>query len=321
MNQRVEEKMRQFAQGMGLSFSAADGMLNGYYHGHNLCAARIAETYRMSIVVSVSQNGAAPDPLVVKKFVSSCKEIVTYHVTGYQISFDSKAGFGVEKCFANVKAAMEAIASFLSLNGYADCCGMCGKTTDLAAYAVNGAGNYLCSDCFQQATMSLEQNRTNIAQTNSNLIPGIVGALLGALLGVAAIMLIGQLGYVSALSGIVMGVCTLKGYEKLGGRIDTKGIIISVVIMLVMVYLGNNLDWAVTITRELDGFNLFEAFRVIPAMIKEGMIVSSSYFTSLGLVYLFTIAGAYPVIRRAIQTKDGNYAAHKIGSENETVLR
>ena len=57
-----------------------------------------------------------------------------------------------------------------------------------------------------------------------------------------------QLGYVAAISGAIMAVCALKGYELLGGKLTKKGVIISVVIMIVMTYVGDRVDWAITVS-------------------------------------------------------------------------
>ena len=60
-----------------------------------------------------------------------------------------------------------------------------------------------------------------------NVVAGLVGAFLGALLGVVCTVVIGQLGYVASLSGLIMAVGALKGYELLGGRLSKKGAVIS----------------------------------------------------------------------------------------------
>ena len=54
-------------------------------------------------------------------------------------------------------------------------------------------------------------------KSTDNIITGAVGAFLGSLIGVACIVIVGQLGYVASVSGLVMGVCALKGYEKQKG--------------------------------------------------------------------------------------------------------
>ena len=135
-----------------------------------------------------------------------------------------------------------------------------------------------------------------------NVIGGLVGALLGSLLGVAAIILFSRLGYITAASGIIMGVCTLKGYELLGGKMTVKGIVISILVMLLMVYVGDRFDWAMLVAREW-GENVFDAFRAIPALIKEDVIEQSSYIGNLVKLYLFALLGAVPAVIAMVKGK------------------
>ena len=135
-----------------------------------------------------------------------------------------------------------------------------------------------------------------------NRIGGAVGALLGSLIGVLCIVLISQLGYVAALSGLVMAVCTLKGYEMLGGRLSGFGIAISSVLMLAMTYVGDRLDWAIIIARELE-VDLFSAFRAVPLLLSEQMIDVSNYWGNLALLYLFLLVGAVPTVLAAAKNR------------------
>ena len=146
-----------------------------------------------------------------------------------------------------------------------------------------------------------------------NLIAGIVGALIGSLIGVLCIVVIGQLGYVAALSGIVMAVCTLKGYELLGGKLSTKGIVVSIVLMLVMTYVGNLLEWAIVVMRELE-YDFLYSIQLVPILLREQIIEASSYWGGLALVYVFVILGAVPVIRNIIVGQKTRGQMFRIGS-------
>lgn len=137
-------------------------------------------------------------------------------------------------------------------------------------------------------------------QVEENVPAGIVGAFLGSLIGAACIVLLSQLGYVAALSGIVMGVCALKGYELLGGRLTGKGIVISCVVMAIMVYLADRVDWAILITREYDA-GLFDSFQIVPTLLELEVIDKSTYIASLIQEYLFSALGAVIVIIPAVK--------------------
>ena len=95
-------------------------------------------------------------------------------------------------------------------------------------------------------------------QENTGL--GIVGALLGSLVGVAAIVLIGQLGYVAAIGGVVMALATFFGYEKLGKKLTTKGIVICTVIMIAMVFVAAMVDCTIAICSGIGDVSFFDVF-------------------------------------------------------------
>ncbi len=134
---------------------------------------------------------------------------------------------------------------------------------------------------------------------------GLLGALLGAILGGASIVLLSQLGYVAALSGVLMAFCTLKGYELLGKKLSKKGIILSIVLMLVAVLVADWVDWALLAMESLPEYDLTfgECMVLIPAMLADGSIPMSEYLKNLGMVYLFVALGAFGTIRNALSGK------------------
>lgn len=52
-----------------------------------------------------------------------------------------------------------------------------------------------------------------------SVLMGIVGALMGAVLGGALIILLNRLGVVSAASGVLLSVAVIFGYIKLGNSL------------------------------------------------------------------------------------------------------
>ncbi len=150
-------------------------------------------------------------------------------------------------------------------------------------------------------------------QKKENIVAGIVGALIGSLLGVLCIVILGQLGYVAALSGLVMAICTLKGYEMLGGKLSTKGIVISIVLMIVMTYVGNQLDWTIIVMREL-GTDFLYSFQLVPVLVDQLAIEPSSYWGGLALVYVFAALGAVPTVRNVIKSQKNEGQMFRIGT-------
>ena len=87
--------------------------------------------------------------------------------------------------------------------------------------------------------------------------------------------------------------CTMKGYQLLAGKMSVKGMIIGGIIMLLMTYVGHNVDWAISVAQYFE-VDVFSAFRAIPDLVKEEVIDKSTYFGNMGLLYLFTLLGAVP---------------------------
>lgn len=136
-----------------------------------------------------------------------------------------------------------------------------------------------------------------------NVVTGTVGALIGAAIGGASIVLLSQLGYVASISGLILAVCTLKGYELLGGRLSTRGIIISLLLVLVTPYLADRIDWAILVMNAYAdmGVTFGEAFAAIPELIREEAIAMADYLKNLLMIYLFVALGAFATLRGAFK--------------------
>lgn len=132
----------------------------------------------------------------------------------------------------------------------------------------------------------------------SNPVLGIIGAFIGSFLGVLAIVILGQIGYVAVVSGIVMGFGTFMGYSILGQSLDLKGIIISVVIMIIMIYFANRLNWALYFIRAFPDASFSKAFFNIHTIIKKIPDLSSKYYESLVMDYVFCGIGALSYMKR-----------------------
>lgn len=135
-----------------------------------------------------------------------------------------------------------------------------------------------------------------------NVAAGLAGAFLGSLVGVACIVLIGQLGYVASLSGLVMAACAVKGYERFSGTMSRKGAVIALVLIVGMTYIGNRMDFAVSVARAAE-VDFFTAFQGIDALLDAGYLNAGAYWGNLALLYLFTLIGGIPTLAGAFRQK------------------
>lgn len=147
----------------------------------------------------------------------------------------------------------------------------------------------------------VNQRIHQVEEKRENIIAGIVGAFLGTLIGLVCIVVVDQLGYMASISGVVMGVCAIKGYQLLAGKMSLKGCVLSTVFMICVVYVSQQLSWAID-AAEILNIDVFSAFRLIPEMIRQGAIDGGVYIKDLLMLYAFTALGAVPTIWNTIKS-------------------
>ena len=169
-------------------------------------------------------------------------------------------------------------------------------------------GSKFCASCGQPVAGQPVQEQpiagqpAAVAEKKENVFLGIIGALIGACLGAASIILLSQLGYVASLSGVILALCTLKGYELLGKKLSITGVIISTLLLIITPYIADRLDWAIVVVQAWEGeVGLLEAFLYVPQLIREEAIDLGEYLKALGMLYLFVALGGVGTIIKAFK--------------------
>lgn len=303
MSKGMQDYLAQAAQRLHLNTDAQSETLFGAQGGMELLLRRSSNNQNyISLIFSLTRGGQEPDGAELKTFVKSSKLVTNCTVRRSRVEFTLKARFGNVKDIDKLEQATREVVSFLRTKGYQSCCQGCGQVVETDACIVAGVPSLLCGSCYQQQDSMQEQAQQEASRKPENVLAGIVGALLGSLLGAACIVLLEQLGYVAALSGIVLAICTLKGYELLGGRLSTKGIVIACLLMLVMTYVGDRLDWAISVAKYFE-VSFTDAYQAIPYLIEEDVIESGDYIANLLQLYLFTLLGAVPTIINSLKSR------------------
>lgn len=122
---------------------------------------------------------------------------------------------------------------------------------------------------------------------------GILGAVGGALIGGAAWVLVGYLGYIVGWIAVLIYFLAVTGYKKLGRKEDTFGYAFSGILVLVVVTLATYLYFALWITSELKDLGRNVTFsRVLHNMkwFMNNYDLWGDFIENLVLGYLFSIA-------------------------------
>ncbi|MBE6933825.1 MAG: hypothetical protein E7462_02055 [Ruminococcaceae bacterium] len=123
---------------------------------------------------------------------------------------------------------------------------------------------------------------------------GILGALVGALLGSGAIILLGQARVFSAIAGVAMAVLTLRFCYFFGGKLSNTSLVICLILMACSIYLADRVNWTIAIMRAYEGATPWASFCSVYALIEK----IDDYITNLGFLYTFAALGCFWVLRR-----------------------
>ena len=136
-----------------------------------------------------------------------------------------------------------------------------------------------------------------------NVLLGLIGALVGAVLGGASIILLSQLGYIASISGFILAFCTLKGYELLGKRLSKKGIVLCVILMIVTPFVADWIDWAIFLMKDYPEYDLtlVDSCIMFGELMAEGYVDMFEYVKNLGMIYLFVILGAFGTLKNVLK--------------------
>lgn len=314
MNKSTQRNYEELARSLGLRFDGEGGAIYGQRGAYDfiIYPERTNYAYMLTVAVSAQRTTGPLTKEECKQFKGENKPVAALTQNGLSIKMQMKNYSKQSTLQENLAASIDALVNFLRVAGFQNCCQACGGENPSACYVSGGYVN-LCSDCFTKVQHDSTLDHSKKQGKKENVVGGIVGALIGSLLGVVSIIVFSQLGYVAALSGVIMAVCTLKGYELLGGKMSKKAVIISVALMALMTLVGDRLDWAIVVMRELE-VDFITAYRIIPLLMEEEIIETSTYVGNLVMQYLFVLLGAIPTIINAMKSSKVQDRIYRLGS-------
>ena len=74
------------------------------------------------------------------------------------------------------------------------------------------------------------------APQKSNVLLGLIGAVVFSLIGCVIWVVIGSFGYISYLGGVALSFLTITGYKLLGKKFDVPGVLISLLVVILAVF-------------------------------------------------------------------------------------
>lgn len=289
------EELHAIASELGLQFDEDSRCIYGTQSGYLLFLQETDVKNQFRLCVSVSLNGNPADSeeneMVWDEFKSeSLPNLSTLSINQYLVSFVVKGAMRKSKTIEKLQTLIRDFVDFLESHHFVQVCGYSGQEGPVSLYQLGESIFIINEESYQFLKSNLQIEMDSYHSQKENVLLGTIGALLGALIGGAVALFIARLGYVAVAAGLVLGICTIKGYEMFARKLSRKGILISVVLMVVTVFLVNQIDLAMEVVAQL-GVEFAYAFRVVNELIASGEY-PDNYFFNLGMLAVFTLVGA-----------------------------
>lgn len=310
------EELHAIASELGLQFDEDSRSIYGTQSGYLLFLQETDVKNQFRLCVSVSLNGNPADSeeneLVWDEFKSeSLPNLSTLSINQYLVSFVVKGVMRKSKTIEKLQTLIRDFVDFLESHHFVQVCGYSGQEGPISLYQLGDSIFLINEESYQLLKSNLQIEVDSYHSQKENVLLGTIGALLGALIGGAVALFIARLGYVAVAAGLVLGICTIKGYEMFARKLSRKGILISVVLMVVTVFLVNQIDLAMEVVAQL-GVEFAYAFRVVNELIASGEY-PDNYFFNLGMLAVFTLVGAGISISSVWSSHKTKGTARKIG--------
>ena len=302
----------------GVELTRENNRMYGVYRGYHISAMYNTSTGELVTVVTYAGGMEGAKERIqasVNQAVSDEKKPPVVTVGEHFVQIHNSGSYPLKKLCQYAEKYVESTIKVLMAENCTSGCQACGESVDVGNYEINGSMHVLCATCAKEIVGKFESNKQQIRANKSNLFPGLFGAFIGSLVGVALWVLIYQLGYLAGIAGAAMIVCAMMGYEKLGKALDVKGVIASFLVTIVMIFVANQLSWALAITIELGkvGIDLsfFEVNGDLFDIVKE-LDLMGEFIGDLAIGYLLFIVAGISTVINAFKSARGSYNMKKL---------
>lgn len=214
--------------------------------------------------------------------------IIEFDETGLIIKIICKIGSNYITTFETCKKEI-----IYLLNKYnapnAKYCPYCGKELSDKGikYNINGYEITLDEECKDEINNLIEKNNLEFKNSPNNIIPGTLGALLGALIGSITSLILMKIGYVAAISGVVAVLLGIYFYKKFSGKPNVYMYIIVSISSIVLLVLSCFIIYILQFANDPNGVSAIERFK---EAMSDADYKKSFIATLLQFIY-FTIIG------------------------------
>lgn len=308
------EYLYSIATDLGLQFDGEARVMYGEREGFLLVieGAQTKNVFTISLSVKQGSEGdlIEDSEILWNELKEQSKAINAISFDGYLTSIVVKGGMTKGKAVETLWTAIQDIVYFLLNHQFVQVNAQTGEEGPIGLYQIGDAIFLIDDETFRAYQAEVQDTVEAYEAREENFLLGIVGAVIGVIIGGAVALLVARLGYVSVLAGAALGYCTIKGYEILGKKLTKKGVVVSAILMVLTVFLVNQLDYTLALMSELD-----LPFGMTWTILNEATFsgdVPDKFYLNLGLLAVFTLGGAWISVKSALDGQKNRAIARKI---------
>lgn len=132
----------------------------------------------------------------------------------------------------------------------------------------------------------------------------VLGAVIGSIPGILLWIILGYAGITASIVGFVIAFGIIFGYEKCGGWFDKTGMIVCGIVLLLSIYIGEHMAWAVVLHDALKEYSneisLGDCVKELHSML-DLLEMKTDFMFDLVKGYVFALLGAFGLIRKALR--------------------
>lgn len=225
-----KNKYRLLEETLNILYCNEINGIMGKYKGYNVVVKNHTKKEIMVEIFAIPNTQEMINRLtkVVDEIKNKYANVVIYGSVGKKITIGLKENTLIENQIIEI---ITTITDYLAVNAIGNKCASCGQEKPTSMSLISNQVICLCEDC-KKGILDTQTKK------QGSLVLGIIGACLGALLGVVLWSFFYQLGYIVGIVGAVTLFFVFDGYKLFNGSKCYLGVTICVIISLLSIILG-----------------------------------------------------------------------------------
>jgi len=206
----------------------------------------------------------------------------------------------------DVAVFLNEATAFLVEKGYRSGCTVCGEDSGEGYTLQGGLVRPMCAPCHEKMAAAAAEIRQERA-TSGSYLTGLIGAVLGAIIGVIPWVLVGMLGYIASVCGLVMAYLSYKGYTLLRGRRGRGMTWILIIVLVVFTYIAILAGEGIAGYQQLinEGYSVSIPEYILLVILLPFIPEGSVLWGNIALGWFFAGLGSFSLLRKAGKEASG----------------